>query len=140
MNKTIVQFVKYGMVGVMNTLVTLFVIFLCKSLLEIHPVASNAIGYVAGLVNSFLWNKTWVFRSHKGYTREAMKFIAGFGLCYCLQLLVVMMLTYHTPMGGMQWDIRFMVISGYGVATLLGMVAYTIANFLYNRCVTFKAD
>jgi peptidoglycan/LPS O-acetylase OafA/YrhL len=32
----------------------------------------------------------------------------------------------------------FMVISGYGVATLVGMIAYTIANFVYNRFVTFR--
>lgn len=138
MRQTITQFLKYGMVGAINTLLTLGVIFVCKSWLGIHPMVSNAIGYVAGVVNSFMWNKTWVFRSRNGYTREAIKFLVGFGLCYCLQLLIVAALTYLTPMGGMQWDLGIMVISGYGVATIVAMAAYTIANFLYNRLVTFR--
>ncbi|MBR1963536.1 MAG: GtrA family protein [Muribaculaceae bacterium] len=140
MNKTetIKQFVKYGLVGVLNTVVTLVVIFVCKSWLEIHPVVSNALGYIAGVINSFLWNKSWVFRSQKGYMREAVKFLVGFGLCYLLQLLIVMGLTYHTAMGAMEWDLHFMVISGYGVATIIAMMIYTMANYLYNRLVTFR--
>ena len=30
------------------------------------------------------------------------------------------------------------VISGYGIATVLGNVVYTLANFVYNRTVTFR--
>ena len=29
-------------------------------------------------------------------------------------------------------------VSGYGVATVIGMMVYTIANFIYNRLVTFR--
>lgn len=136
--KAIIQFVKYGMVGVINTLITLLVIYVCKSVIGINPMVANAIGYIAGLINSFVWNKKWVFKSDNGYVKEAIKFVIGWGVCYSVQFVIVYLLSYHTVFGLMEWPLGFMVISGYGVATLIGMIAYTIANFLYNRFVTFR--
>lgn len=134
----VIQFAKYALVGVMNTLVTLIVIYVTKSFLGIKPMGANAIGYVCGLINSFIWNKTWVFRSQKDFKREALKFMVGFGLCYLLQFVIVWALTYRTPLGEMQWVIAGMTFSGYAVATLAGNVGYTVANFIFNRTVTFK--
>jgi putative flippase GtrA len=31
-----------------------------------------------------------------------------------------------------------MTLSGYGIATLIGNVCYTLCNFVYNRLITFK--
>lgn len=136
--KTIVQFMKYVIVGCMNTAITLGVIFVCKSLLDVNPYLSNALGYIAGLINSFIWNKNWVFKSQNGYSREAIKFVIGFGICYLLQLGVVYGLN-STTFGTYEWQILgIFTISGYGVATLLGSVAYTVVNYIYNRVVTFK--
>lgn len=134
----IVRFVKYCLVGVMNTLVTLGVIFACKALLGWDLYLSNALGYVAGVVNSFVWNKTWVFRSQGRYAREAVVFLVGFGLCYGLQLLAVWGMT-TSPLGRMEFDLcGVFTLSGYGVATLVGNVLYTLLNFLYNKLVTFR--
>jgi len=136
--QTAIQFIKYILVGCLNTAITLGVIFLCKSLLNVNPYVSNAIGYIAGLINSFIWNKNWVFKSQKGYSREAIKFAVGFGICYGLQLLVVFLLNSN-DFGDRQWELgTIFTISGYGVATLLGNVVYTLVNFIYNRMVTFK--
>lgn len=131
------QFVKYCIVGAMNTCVTLAMIFVCKSWLCINPYISNAIGYLCGLINSFLWNKQWVFRSDKGYCREAARFAAGFGICYCVQFAVVWAIS-HGAFGTREFHLGFFVISGYGIATLVGSVAYTLCNFAYNRLVTFR--
>jgi len=136
-NRKIVQFIKYCMVGVLNTLVTLGVIYICKSLLGWNLYVSNALGYVCGVINSFLCNKQWVFHSNGSYSREAMKFVLGFALCYALQLWVVWMLT-ESQFGRLNFNILGIILSGYGIATLLGNVVYTLANFIYNRTVTFK--
>ena len=66
-----------------------------------------------------------------------MRFLVGFGICYALQFVLVWMLT-QSDFG--DFDFRFfgIVISGYGIATLLGNVVYTLANFVYNRLVTFR--
>lgn len=133
----VMQFVKYCIVGALNTMVCLGVIFVCKSLVGVNPYLSNILGYAAGLINSFLWNKQWVFRTHGGYSREALRFLAGFALCYVLQLAVVFALN-TSPFGKFEVGIFGFVLSGYGIATLLGNVVYTLANYVYNRLVTFR--
>lgn len=133
----IIQFVRYGLVGVMNTVLTLVVIYACKDFFGINPWASNALGYIAGFINSFLWNKLWVFHSSGGILREAVKFVGGFFLCYALQFAATWVLAEHSPLTGNEWILFGFVISGYGISTLIGMVVYTVANFLYNKAVTF---
>lgn len=133
----IIQFIKYCMVGVINTLVTLIVIFVCKSLLGVNPYVSNVLGYIAGVINSFFFNKAWVFKSHGSYWREALRFALGFCICYGLQFGCVWLLN-ESSFGKLEFDVVGFVISGYGIATLLGNVVYTLANFIYNRLVTFR--
>ncbi|MDE6826408.1 MAG: GtrA family protein [Paramuribaculum sp.] len=135
--QNILQFARYIAVGCSNTLLTLIVIFLCKDFLHINLWVSNAIGYIAGFVNSFFWNKHWVFHSHGSFIKEALKFVSGFVVCYCLQLGATWLLTVHSPLAQGEWSIFGFVISGYGLSTLLGMVVYTVANFFYNRAITF---
>ncbi|MGN0219167.1 MAG: GtrA family protein [Muribaculaceae bacterium] len=131
------QFLKYCIVGALNTVVCLGVIFVCKSLLGVNPYLSNILGYGAGLINSFLWNKQWVFKTRGGYSREAVRFLVGFAVCYLLQLALVFVLN-SSPFGRFEVDIFGFVLSGYGIATLLGNVVYTLANYVYNRLVTFR--
>ncbi len=132
-----VQFVKYCLVGLSNTLVTLLGIFVCKSLAGIDPYVSNIIGYALGVSNSFIWNRVWVFRSHGGCRREAVRFLIGFGLCYGLQLAVVWLLTSFSGLGKLEWQFAGFTLGGYGIATLIGMVVYTFANFAYNKLFAF---
>jgi len=131
------KFFKYCIVGAMNTGITMVMIFLCKSMLGFNPYVSNIIGYVCGLINSFLWNKRWVFKSYNGYTREAMHFCAGFAVCYLFQLCVIWFIM-HYQLGDAEYDIIGIHISRYGIATLAGAVVYTVCNFLYNRIITFR--
>lgn len=135
---TILQFAKYACVGVLNTLVTLCVIYVCKALLGVNPLLSNAIGYVCGVINSFLWNKNWVFKSSGRYYKEAIRFLVGFFVCYGLQFLVVWLLSYKTPLKDFQYQIAAFTMSGYGIATLVGNVVYTLINYVYNKIVTFR--
>lgn len=133
-----VQFVKYCTVGVLNTLITLAVIYLCKSFLDLNLYLSNAIGYIAGLANSFIFNKNWVFHSKGRYRREAAVFIMGFLVCYAIQLFTVWAVTTSWPGPDLYQLTPDIAITPYGIATLLGNVAYTLANFIYNRTLTFR--
>lgn len=137
-HKSLIQFAKYAAVGVMNTALTMLVIFTCKSLLGVNPYVSNALGYVVGLINSFIWNRRWVFRSNGRLSHEAVHFLAAFAVSYAVQFGVVWVITQIVLAGDM-WVICGFTLSGYGVATLIGNVAYTVTNFVYNRMLTFRA-
>ena len=134
-----IQFLKFIIVGGINTAVTLLVIMLCKSVIGIDPYLSNALGYLAGISNSFLWNRGWVFNSHGKMPAEAVKFFIGCGICYLIQLCFVWGATTLSPLGAMLWQIGGFTLSGYGAATVIGMCIYTLCNFVYNRHVAFSS-
>ena len=133
----ILQLLKYGVVGVLNTVVPFGVIYICKSLLGWNIYVCNVLGYIAGLVNSFMLNRNWTFASHGSYLPQIVKFGVGFAACYLLQLWVVWFIT-SSPLGQHDYLIFGIVMSGYGIATVVGNVVFTLANFVYSKMVTFK--
>ena len=116
----ILQLLKYGVVGVLNTVVTFGVIYICKSLLGWNIYVCNVLGYIAGLVNSFMLNRNWTFASHGSYLPQIVKFGVGFAVCYLLQLWVVWFIT-SSPLGQHDYLIFGIVMSGYGIATVVGL-------------------
>ncbi len=68
--ETIKQAIKYGVVGLSNTLITMIVIWVMMKIFGCREGLSNLTGYVAGILNSFIWNKQWTFKgSSTGWTK-----------------------------------------------------------------------
>ena len=127
MEETVKQAIKYGIVGVSNTVITAVVIWIMMKLFGCSDVVSNMVGYVAGVLNSFIWNKQWTFRSSAGWLGSAVRFGVVFGVCYLLRLgFLVCVLTPYLP------------IDPY-YNQLIAMAFYTVINFIMNKFYTFKA-
>ena len=127
MKKAIKQAIKYGVVGVINTLITAVVIWIMMKLLGCSDVVSNVVGYIAGVLNSFIWNKKWTFKSTEKWMGSAIRFGIVFGICYLLQLgLLVFVLN------------PYLAIDPY-YNQLIAMAFYTAINFVMNKFYTFKA-
>jgi putative flippase GtrA len=62
----VVQFVKFGIVGVSNTLLTLVVYTVLLKVFGVWYLAASGIGFVMGAINGFLLNRRWTFREHVG--------------------------------------------------------------------------
>lgn len=140
--KTSVQLIKYALVGASNSLITLCVIYILISLLDVNLYVSNVIGYIAGLINSFIWNKQWVFKSHNHQIKkEIILFGVGFLICYGLQILTVWIGMSIPYIKGITFSFMNYSTDHFGefIATMAGMVVYTLCNYIYNRCITFKA-
>ena len=139
--QTFVQLLKYGVIGVLNTLITLVTFYLLNTKLGLSYGISNVTGYILGVINSFLWNRNWVFKTKNNLRRELLLFVCGFLMCLALQLCVSWIL-----LEGMGWKslpdniIPFfpMQKAGQNIVMVLAMVVYTLANYVYNRCVTFR--
>ena len=83
--KAIGQFIRFGIVGIINTLITLIVIYFLQEILHVKYTISNFIGYIAGVVNSFFWNKLWVFKKlNSNFIREAILSVSGYAMAYNL--------------------------------------------------------
>lgn len=135
--KTFIQLLKYGIIGISNTLITLAVFYVVNTLLGYGYALANTLGYVLGVVNSFVWNRTWVFRTQGNVLREASLFVLGFIVCYALQMGFSQWLL-TTPLADVQLSWLPMKNTGNNIIMCLSMVVYTLANYVYNRFVTFK--
>lgn len=118
------QMIRYGLVGVLNTLITAAVIYLCQEIMGLSPVVSNVLGYAAGVINSFIFNSRWTFKAALSWWKF-VGFVLAFGVCYLLQLLVLVWLGESTD------------IPPYP-RQLIAMAVYTVVNFLVNKLAVFR--
>ena len=83
---------KFLAVGLLNTLVGLMVIYLCKWVAGFGDVTANMIGYAVGLLNSFAWNRQWTFRDSGAALPALARFASVFLVSYAANLATVMAL------------------------------------------------
>ena len=119
-----IQFMKFIALGVMNTLISLIVIYLLMKF-GVNYRLSNLIGYIAGLINSFIFNKIWVFKTRKNLFKEIFNFSVVFGLCYSVQYLILLLMVEEYS------------LNKY-FSQLIAMGFYTVLNFILNRIFTFR--
>lgn len=135
--ETAIQLVKYGLIGISNTLLTLIAFYICNTLCGLSYTISNTVGYILGLVNSFIWNRTWVFHTNGSLLKELSLFVVGFLICFALQLGISHWLL-STSIADIEFDFLPMKNTGENIVMCLSMVVYTLANYTFNRLVTFK--
>jgi putative flippase GtrA len=121
----IVQFVKFGTVGVSNTLLSFAVYTLLLKVFGVWYVAASGIGFTVGAVNGFLLNRRWTFRGHVGDALTPVRWgvVQGCGL-------------------GLNLGLVYLFVDGLGMDKLFGQVPataiVTVLTFLANRAWTFK--
>lgn len=124
-NKSFIQLIKFGIVGISNTLLTAITIWILLKVLHFNDYSSNIIGYIIGLVNSFIWNRKWTFASTAKVKDTIFKFILTFVISYLIQL------------GNLYLLIDYTEIDSY-ICQLISIVVYTVINFTLNKYYTFK--
>lgn len=138
--KTTIQLLKYGIIGISNTLITLIVFYLINTICGISENIANVLGYILGLINSFIWNRNWVFKTKNDWKKEAIVFSGGFILCFALQFAFFNYLLHCTSISTIEIPWLPMKNTGENIAMCLGMIVYTLANYCFNRFITFKQN
>lgn len=67
-----IQFVKFGLVGVGNTVIS-YVIYYILVKLEMHYMIASIMGFIVSVINSFYWNNRYVFKLHKNEKRSIFR-------------------------------------------------------------------
>ena len=123
--RVLVQFVKFGIVGISNTLLTFAVYTLLLEVFGVWYIAASAIGFVVGATNGFLLNRRWTFADHVGDSLTPVRWgvvqTAGLGLNVGLLYLLV----HDAGVDEL-------------IAQALATVAVTVSTFLVNRAWTFR--
>ena len=85
----VVQFVKFGIVGVSNTLLFFAVYTLLLKGFGVWYLAASGIGFAVGAVNGFLLNRRWTFAGHVGDALTPVRWtvVQGCGLLLNLGLV-----------------------------------------------------
>ena len=83
------HFIKYNAIGVLNTAITAFTVWILHEILNWNLELSNFLGYVAGGLNSYIMNRIWNFKSSNKKRSEIARFIVVFVCSYLVNLLVL---------------------------------------------------
>lgn len=114
---------RYLLVGGVNTIAGLLIIYACKWFMGLGDIKANLIGYLCGFVLSFVLNKQWTFRFTGDALPALMRFTAVTMVAYLANILTVLLFI------------------GVGVdsylAQFLGVIPYTIVGYLGSRFFAF---
>jgi putative flippase GtrA len=121
----LVQFVKFGIVGVSNTLLFFAIYTVLLKGFGVWYLAASAIGFIVGAVNGFLLNRRWTFSDHVGDSLTPVRWgiVQGCGLALNEGLL-------------------YAFVDGASIDKLLGQafatIIVTVLTFVVNRAWTFR--
>ena len=121
----IFRFIKFGLVGVLNTLIN-WILFILLNSFGTYYIISNVIAYSISTLNSYLWNSKWVFKYSGDNVKEtSVKFI----------VLNIIGLTLNTI-------ILYLLVDIVGLNKLIALVITTgivmILNYFINKLWVFK--
>lgn len=78
---TLIQFIKFGIVGLSNTLIH-YVTYLICIYLGCHYIVASIIGFAVSVTNAFYWNNKYVFKKgeeeERSILRAYMKTVASY--------------------------------------------------------------
>lgn len=116
---------RFVLVGALNTMLGLLVIFGCKALLGITDVAANFIGYALLIGLSFALNRRWTFEDGGHQGKSLMRFLLVLAVAYAANLATAL------------------AAIGLGVdnylAHVLGIGPYTVIGYLGSRLFVFTS-
>ena len=121
-----IQFFKFGIVGLSNTIIA-YVVYVLLLQIGIYYIIANVISFFAGTINSFFWNNKFVFKRHE--KNVYLPFIRTV-ISYAITGLVLANLLLY-------FFVEILNISKY-LAPLLNLIVTVPANFVLNKFWVFK--
>lgn len=129
MKSEIYQFIKFGIVGISNTLIAYVTYSICVYI-GIHYLIANAIGFFISVMNAYYWSDRFVFKKEEDESRSTIWTLAKTYIAYgSTGLLLASILLYLY--------VDKLHISEY-LAQLLVLVVTIPLNFIINKFWSFK--
>ena len=125
-------FMKFVMVGVINTIVGTTIMFVFYNVFHLSYWISSASNYFFGSICSYILNKHFTFQYHERGWSSLFRFTINIITCY--------LLAYGMAKPLMHW-----ILSGStksiqeNVSMLLGMCLFIVFNYLGQRFFAFKS-
>jgi len=124
--KFCIQFIKFGIVGLSNTAISLLVYYLFIWLNPDLYMAGNVVGFVVSVANAFFWSRRYVFKdSQESFWKALFKSYLAYGGSFLLSTALLYI--------QVEWlDISKMLAPVFNLLTTVPL------NFIINKFWTFK--
>ena len=124
-------FMKFVMVGVINTIVGTTIMFVFYNVFHLSYWISSASNYFFGSICSYILNKHFTFQYHEQGWASLLRFTINIIICY--------LLAYGMAKPLMQWILSDCSKTiQENVSMLLGMCLFIVFNYLGQRFFAFK--
>ncbi|MCL6443267.1 MAG: GtrA family protein [Alicyclobacillus sp.] len=121
----VIRFMKYCTTGLLNTAIS-YVVYAGLTMIHVPHASALAMGYIAGMITSYLINARWTFQRSARSTAQLCKFIA--------MNLIVLGLSELS----LRWILAHVTTSAY-VGQVMNLVPMTILGFLANQWIVFRS-
>lgn len=129
LKKLVVQFLKFGLVGLSNTLVSWACYYLFLWIDEDLYMVGSIVGTVVSIANAFFWNDRFVFKGNQNDWRSKLKRLAKTYVSYGATSLLALLLLW--------FEVNFLDVNK-GIVPLVNLMITIPLNFLINRFWSFK--
>lgn len=128
-NKTIIQFIKFGIVGFSNTLIS-YAIYSILVYIGLHYLLASIIAFFISVLNSFFWNNKYVFKKNGEQKRNIFHSLIKTYISYGFTGLILQNLILFI-------FIDILHISKY-IAPFFGLIITIPLNFILNKLWAFQ--
>ena len=122
--QTIVEFIKFGIVGFSSTIIN-FGLYYLLVWLDVQYLIANLIGWLCSVVNTFYWNNKYVFSSDSHWFVVLLRTYATYILSLVLTSVLLWLLVDW--MGLSEW-----------ISPIIVLMTTVPINFVINKFWTFK--
>lgn len=86
--KNLIQFVKFCIVGVSNTVISLVIYYAVIAINTKYYLLANLVSWIGGVANSFFWNNRYVFQSQRNALKDVIVRICKTYIVYGITFLL----------------------------------------------------
>lgn len=130
LKKLIIQFIKFGIVGVSNTLISLAIYYVLV-FVNCNYIVANTIGFIISVLNAYYWNNKYVFKAKdkvktkKDTVKQLIKVYMSYGVTFILSTVLLYIM------------VDCLDISEY-IAPIINLCITVPLNFVMNKLWAFK--
>ncbi|HIE30180.1 TPA: GtrA family protein [Candidatus Poribacteria bacterium] len=123
--KLILEFGRFGLVGIIRTFLGIIFIFVPYNLWDVNYVLCNIVGYSVGLITGFILHKRWTFRSQGEWDKEAIPYLVTFGVGYLVNMILLLLSAEKLRLNK-------------NISQVIAICGFTTTNYLGNKFWTFR--
>lgn len=129
--ENILQFIKFGLVGISNTVVSMVCYYIFLFINEDLYLLGSIMGTIVSIANAFYWNDKYVFKGNKNDWKSKLKRLGKTYVSYGGTSLLSNVLLWI--------EVSFFYVNK-NIAPIVNLLITIPLNYLINKFWTFKKN